>query len=444
MRNNKTSRRLLAAAIAMAVALPASATNGYFSHGYGTKSKAMAGAGVALSLDTLAPATNPAGLMDASPGFDIGMAYFAPSRGYEIIGAPTGACLNAQQCTFGIGTGSQSSAKSYFLIPHFGWAHKLSDDAAVGIAVYGNGGMNTRYTSGSATFGVPMGTVPPGVSFTAPGTFGNGTAGVDLLQLFVVPTYAHRIGENASIGISPIIAFQSFEARGLGNFAPFSSDPSHLTDNGHDVTNGYGLRVGVQVPFGESVRFGASYQTKIKMGRFKDYAGLFEGNGSFDIPANATIGAAFMVNDDLTIATDVQWIGYSSIDAIANPMFPNLFSAPLGADGGPGFGWDNMTVYKIGASYKTSAESTWRFGYSQGDQPIKSSEVLFSILAPGVVEQHFTVGYTHGNDDGNNWSLSAMYAPSKSVRGVNPLDPAQTIDINMHQFEIEFNYSFGH
>ncbi len=38
------------------------ATNGYFSHGWGTKSKAMAGVAAALPQDTLVSATNPAGM----------------------------------------------------------------------------------------------------------------------------------------------------------------------------------------------------------------------------------------------------------------------------------------------------------------------------------------------------------------------------------------------
>ena len=45
---------LLAAAIAATLAAPfAQATNGYFAHGYGTKSKALAGAGVALPEDAM-------------------------------------------------------------------------------------------------------------------------------------------------------------------------------------------------------------------------------------------------------------------------------------------------------------------------------------------------------------------------------------------------------
>ena len=447
MRTTVHHRKLHTTAILAAISLLGSgsafATNGYFSHGYGTQSKAMAGTGVARSLDTLAPATNPAGLLGVEDGMDAGMGWFSPDRGYEVTGGPSGACMSAQQCTFGVGPARLRSDKDYFLIPHFGWKRALGDNAAVGVAVYGNGGMNTRYLGGSATFGVPMGSVPPGMGFTMPGTFGDGTAGVDLMQMFIAPTYARAFGEDSSFGISPIIALQSFEARGLGNFAPFSSDPTKLTNNGHDTSYGLGLKLGMQTQLGEGVRFGASYQTKMSMSEFDDYAGLFANQGDFDIPATATVGMAFDAGDKVTVEFDVQWIAYGDVDSIANPMLPNLMMAPLGADGGAGFGWDDMTVFKLGAEYRASADATWYFGYSHTDHPISSSEVLINILAPGVVEDHFTVGYSRAHGaNGNRWTVSAMFAPSVEVRGGNPLDPAQTVELSMDQYEVEFSYHF--
>lgn len=447
----KTTRKLTGAirisilmmAMGSLLAPAAQATNGYFSHGYGTASKAMAGVGAALQLDSLSVATNPAAIAGMDSRLDLGISLFSPQRGYTVSGSPSGACLSAQQCTFGIGSGSQDSDKEFFPIPHIGKVWALDEQRSVGLAMYGNGGMNTRYTGGSATFGVPMGSVPPGVSFTAPGTFGDGTAGVDLMQLFLAATYARQFDNGMSLGITPILVMQNFEARGLGSFAPFSSAPNALTDNGHDTSFGFGVRFGIQVPLGESVRFGAAFQTPMWMDDFDDYAGLFAEQGGFDIPANATVGLAFAASESLTLAIDVQWIDYDGVNSIGNPMLPNLLQAPLGADAGAGFGWDDMTIVKLGAAWKSDANSTWMFGYSQGDQPIDSSEVLFNVLAPGVVEQHFTFGYEKRRGNGDSWTISVMVAPSEKVRGINPLDPAQRIEFEMNQFEVGVGYRFG-
>jgi long-chain fatty acid transport protein len=83
-----------------------------------------------------------------------------------------------------------------------------------GVTIYGNGGMNTDYpASESSGFGT---------------YYSGGTTGVDLAQLFVAFTWAHKIAPDAAIGVTSIIAAQRFEAYGLQNFAPFSTAPTLL------------------------------------------------------------------------------------------------------------------------------------------------------------------------------------------------------------------------
>jgi long-chain fatty acid transport protein len=118
------------------------------------------------------------------------------------------------------------------------------------------------------------------------------------------------------------------------------------------------------------------------------------------------------------------------------------FESCLGGKKGPGFGWEDMTVYKLGASWKYSDTWTWRAGYSFTDQPIPKDQMTFNILAPGVVEQHFTVGFTQARPGGNEVNLSFMYAPETSVKGENNFDPRQTVELSMSQIELELSYSW--
>ena len=62
----------LAALCVAAAAQTAQATNGYFSHGYGVKSQAIAGVGIALPQDGLTAATNPAGTAFTGTRLDVG------------------------------------------------------------------------------------------------------------------------------------------------------------------------------------------------------------------------------------------------------------------------------------------------------------------------------------------------------------------------------------
>ena len=55
----------------------------------------------------------------------------------------------------------------------------------------------------------------------------------------------------------------------------------------------------------------------------------------------------------LTLAGDIQRINYGDVPSVGNPV--DCFFAGtcmLGASNGPGFGWRNTTVYKIGVSYE--------------------------------------------------------------------------------------------
>ncbi len=79
-----------------------------------------------------------------------------------------------------------------------------------------------------------------------------------------------------------------------------------------------------------------------------------------------------------------------------------------------------------------------RAGFSQSSQPISSSQTLFNILAPAVVERHFTFGGSRMLENGREFSFALMYAPEESVRGANAFDPTQTIEFEMHQIELEF------
>jgi long-chain fatty acid transport protein len=419
-------------AAGLGVAGVAQATNGYFSHGYGTTSKGLAGAGVAFSQDTLAAATNPAGMVNVGDRIDAGAALFSPRREYTVEGMPTGF-----PGTFGLEPGTVKSDSEYFLIPHFGWNRMLDDQSSIGVSVYGNGGMNTDYPGHANPIRNQGGMCPSG-------TFCAGATGVDLMQLFIAPTYARKFNDTASWGVTPIVAYQRFKATGVGSFAGFSSDPGNVSNRGYDAAWGFGVRLGAQGEVAPGIRLGASYQSKIFMEEFDKYSGLFAEQGDFDIPANMTVGLAWDVTPTSTVLFDIQHIWYSDVKSIANPLLPNLGTAQLGDDGGAGFGWKDMTVYKLGYQWQTGPDWTWRLGYSYGKQPIRDSEVLFNILAPGVIEHHFTFGFTRAIGASNELNFAAMFAPAKKVSGANPLEApgAQEIELKMHQFEIEASYAW--
>jgi len=405
MRRYRFTARTTLLAAALSAAGLAQATNGYFPHGYGIKAKGMGGAATATASDSLGGATNPAKMVFAGARADLGLEYFSPHRDAERSGALVAPTLN----------GKVASDKTGFLVPEFGYNTMLSRELSLGVSVYGNGGMNTTYPQGSFNCG----------GGPANMLCGGGTLGVDLMQLVVAPTVAWKLSESNAIGASLLLGYQRFKAAGIQafdnapGFPPFTGGPGSVTNNGYDSASGSGLRLGWMGRMSDALTLGAAWSSKVGMGRFDKYKGLFAGAGDFDIPANWSIGIAVKASPAITVAVDAQRIDYSGVPAVANASLP---VAPLGAANGPGFGWQDIDVFKIGVEWAMSPTLTLRAGYNKGGNPVRKEDVTFNILAPGVMTDHYTLGLTMAMGAGSELSAFAMVAPRRTVSGASLFD----------------------
>ncbi|OIQ82824.1 outer membrane protein transport protein (OMPP1/FadL/TodX) [mine drainage metagenome] len=388
MQLNKLAAALLVAGVALPGA--AFATNGYFQPGFSVKSVGMGGVGIAFPQDAMAAAINPAGMVEVGNRVDFGVSLFRPDRSASVNGTFMGNSIS--------GTYSGNDKKN-FLIPEFGYNHMLSPTMSLGVSVFGNGGLNTGYSTIFQPFASGM--------------------GVDMQQLFIAPTFAMKINANNAIGITANLVHQSFRANGLGALCNMmSADPQNCTDNGHDDSNGAGFRLGWIGRVTPSLSLGATYQSKTSMQGFSKYRGLFANAGQFDIPSNYGIGFAWQANDAVTVAGDYMRIKYSDVPAIANGPNPG---GPLGGDpNGPGFSWQDINVFKLGVAWRYSEALQLRAGWNHGDNPVDSSNILFNTLAPGVVTDHLTLGATYALNPDMELSFDYVHAFRHSVTGPLP------------------------
>ncbi len=407
-------KKILVAMIAAGAMGSAYATDGYFSDGFGMKSKGMAGVGIALPQDALAAANNPAGMVMVGNRVDLGADFFEPSRSTQISG------LTGPKAVY---NGDYSgNSRPLFVIPEFGYNHMLDTNKSLGVSVYGNGGMNTAYANS------PFGP----------------NAGINLSQLFIAPTYAMKINDSNEIGISLNLVYQMFSANGLQNFALMSSNPSALTNNGTDTSTGVGARIGWMGQVSQAVTLGATYEPKTHMSNFSKYSGLFAGGGSFDIPASYGVGVAVKATNSTTVSADYKVIKYGDVPAIANTATQG---GPLGAANGAGFGWQDVKVIKLGISQQVNDLWTVRAGYSHNTQPIPASQAQFNILAPGVVQDQLTLGMTYDVTKTNELTVAYMHAFQNSVYGANTYqNPTQTglsnINLKMYEDSLGIAYSW--
>ncbi len=487
-----TVRRSLVAALVVSGSVPtlALATNGLFSHGWGTRSKAMAGIASALPQDTLVSATNPAGMAFIGNRFDVAVSFFRPSpRGYKanndfatrVVQTP-GGDVTLPAGAF-VTPGEYDSDLDWFLIPSFGYNYQINERSTIGFSLFGNGGMNTKYQDRppfenfAAAPNQRVGTYPDGsvgplfdfssgqpvpVTEEIPGTVNgnpNGIftattpTGINLEQLFIEIPYTYMFeGGQQSIGIAPVFAVQRFEATGLEPFRQLSVRPDKVTNNGMDWSYGFGLHFGWYGQVNEQLAFGASYRTKVWMSDFDDYAGLFADGGSFDIPAMLNLGLAYKARPNLTLALDYQHIFYGETPALANSNDADLTGCQvvgpkpsycLGAESGVGFGWESMDIIKLGLRYDPTERLSLLAGVSYNTDFLKTDrQGLFNILAPATTRWHLTLGAAYEATKADEFALSLAYMPKETFDGTSPsLTQSQTGSLYMEQLEIGVSWS---
>jgi long-chain fatty acid transport protein len=441
--------------VAMIAAAPfaAQATDGYFANGYGLKSIGMGGAAAAVAQEPFGGAVNPGAMSFLGNNWQLGIAWFSPQREASRTGSGN----------FGI-DGSVDSDSTNFFIPEVGANFMIRPDLAVGITVVGNGGMNTDYPGGQISaqsacsqFNPPRPGQQPPYNLLC----GNGSLGVDLTQLLIAPYVSWQPVKGHSIGIAPVIAYQRFKAEGMQAFDNplFTNSPGNVTNNGYSDSWGVGVRVGYMGQFTEQFAFGAAYASKISMGNFDKYKGLFAQEGGFDIPSNFTVGVAFRPTSQWLIALDYERIFYTDAASVSNQsallgycLPPQMGGAGnrdncLGGSNGAGFGWQDIDVWKIGVQYKIDDQWTVRGGYNHSDNPVTPANVTFNILAPGVVKDQWSAGLSYKfNNKTSEITAAFMYAQHNTVTGQSLFvgfgaPPTTTETIGMKEYLIGAAYS---
>lgn len=444
----------LAMGVAIAVAsmsqAPVYATNGMLMTGYGFRSQAMGGVGIAYGRDSLSVAANPANATKSGMRGDMGVALFNAERS-----AAVGPDAGQLYAPFNF-NGRVESDNKYFIMPEMGFTMPLSEQLYVGMAFVPNGGGNTTYRENFLSFR------PPAATNAFPAR--DEKLGIDLMQLVAPITVAYKVNDDHAVGASLVLGAQRFRAYGLQSFVRFGgpfgplngqllSDPEHLTNQGFDYSYGAGVRLGWLGEFmDDRLTVGLTYASKTYMTKFDKYRGLFAGQGDFDIPENYGIGIAIKPAKNLTIAADIVRVNYAGVPSIGN-RGPETGSGTggiqsagdsnknLGNDEGMGFGWGNQTVYKLGINYGLNERWQIRAGFNYGKSPIPDDQLTFNTLAPATVEKNYSVGFTYKANDNLEVTGTYVYGAPNTQKAINQ-NILGGVEIGMHQnlFALSFGW----
>lgn len=441
--------------------------NGMVAPGNGTTQLGLAGAGTAMAQDAAATLRNPAAgvWMDASMTADLGIVI--PLGGYEASAVGPGSSMGL----FEVAPGRDTSVAGVFPSPAFARNWRLNDRQAWGLGVTAAG---LKALSRGNTAAVARGL--PGFEARCDGDFGGGYAlpgtidpsslcgssgsalGVDLTQILVSAHWAYLPHPDISLGLAPVFAFQRLNVRGIGAFADFSNYPDRTTDNKSDLSYGGGLRLGLLWEITSGIGLGLAYQSRIYTSEFDRYRGVIIG-GALDFAPIYNIGLQIHVARGHRLLLDVEHIRYADIKPVGHRVDPQRFTdgcfvprlltrslpnvpplgACLGGPDGPGFGWEDITVYKLGYQIQRG-RLTLRAGYSLGGNPVGDDQTLSAAFAPAVTEQHAAIGLSWEITPKLAFSWALIDALPNRVRSRNALsnvNPQVLGDSTLAGFKVE-------
>ena len=350
------------------------ATNGYFASCVGAKNCGMGGAGVALVQDASSGAINPALLARTDSQGTLTLGWFHPERTMHARG-PLSNPVDTKQ----------SSRNQDFFIGSGALNYKINSNWAIGVALWGNGGMATSYRfsrTNPAFHPAPAG--------------GNYDKMMRYRLLNVTPTIAWKPSKRQAYGFSTILGYSDFKS----DIATLPTFAQTVGANELDRAFGIGFRIGGLWDLNERLTLGASVSSPVWFQKFDKYDDLFP--DSMDTPPHFQVGFTSHLSNKTVLATDLKYIFWDQVNVI-------------GASAGlKGFAWENTAVLMIGLQHQFNDNWTGRIGLNYGGSPIEDDKVFANALSPAVIKQHYTLGGTYHLSDKTDLSFSGFFAPEQS------------------------------
>jgi len=370
------------------------ATNGDHMIGLGTESRALGGTGLASFNGAENALSNPAllGKMEAQKEFSLGGTIFNSD-------------VNVSTTNSGPNPGvNRTSSQGTSMIPVIALSTRIDENWVFGLGMYGTAGMGTDWRANDSAA-----TGDPGLY--------NMRSSLGLMQF--APSLAYS-KDNYGVGLTAIIQFGQLSIDydthdGAGNVVHVGSGTSQ--------DFGYGYQLGGFYNLTNSFTIGAVYKSSIDM-EYKDQItkatqafGLRNFSDHLEQPAEYGIGFSHTLKR-MTYTADIKKIKWGS------------------AKGYKDFGWEDQTVYAIGAKF--TEDSYWLgvgFNYASNPIPNNTNSTVLPggntvgdtlnlanyAMFPATVEKHYTLGGGFNITKDISLAGAFTYAPevSDTVSGVS-------------------------
>lgn len=397
----------------------------------GSKAAGMASTGIAYPQDAFAGAYNPAGSVTVGDRFDLGFSWLR-NHGRAKVNEELPPAIEG--CKKINGTYNAFRSPNFYNIDlgiNKNFCTTLCGttyDWSLGLVVYNRDFQKTSYNKR-----LPL--------------LGTSKLGLEHIHEVVSPLLSIQLTEAHAIGISIDVHIQRFKANGLEQFdhTLFSAAPGHVTNRGHAYSSGVGATLGWKWQAYDDLTFGVTYSTKTSMRKLNKYKGLLAQRGLLDTPERWGVGLAYQFLPCATLTFDFEWINWQKIAALHHPFPNHCNSNKFGEANGPGLGFRNQTIYRIGVDFAFSESWIFRAGFKHGNSFVRSSETLLNSLLCDTIENTATLGFTHTFNSCNEISFFYAHGFKNSIHGKRSI-PQDLGDgnVDLNQSSDSLGITWGH
>ncbi|MEX1012306.1 MAG: outer membrane protein transport protein [Waddliaceae bacterium] len=252
--------------------------------------------------------------------------------------------------------------------------------------------------------------------------FGTSDLGLEYLHETFSPAFTIRLGTNHAFGITLDVHVLRMKINGLENLAlPIFTDlPDYVTNNKYNYSVAVGTTIGWMSRVSDCVSVGFAWQPPVPARRFGKYKGFLADRGEWCIPHRIMGGVAVRALPCLSFEFDLEYIKWNGIQALDNTFFfPGTEGDEtlLGDKYGPGFGWRDQLIARLGAEWKINQMASVRVGYQNSRAPMKGNSTLPNLLIPETPEDLVTFGGTWRFDCFNEISFFYAHAFQNQING---------------------------
>ncbi len=202
---------------------------------------------------------------------------------------------------------------------------------------------------------------------------------IDLKTFFIQPTASYKLNDKIGIGVGFIYATGSFALRKgvpiqdtLGNYGEGSLEGK---------ASGYGFNAGIYFKATEKLSIGFDYRSQVNVkvdGGTADFTvpssvGQYFPSTTFstglNLPQVATLGVGYKVNSKMTLALDVNFVGWKSYDSLIIDFADNTDKLK---DIHSAREYQNSYIFRLGGQYELNEKWTARLGAYYDMSPVKA------------------------------------------------------------------------